>query len=192
MSINEIMQRVSRGGRDGVRKTELKKEFQNASFEEAIELMIRNGDIVMDRKGTSYYLWKTENYLGFLLTTDPKFRLLYNKIEETKILVAKNTTRKDSAVITDASYGMIQAPLDKDTFKQEFDFALRKHSSSTGWVPLTRIREEMETKYNLGREEFYSQVEEITNKEYDSYELSSGGVEGIMVRGILHGFVRCI
>jgi hypothetical protein len=26
----------------------------------------------------------------------------------------------------------------------------------------------------------------------DKYELSTGGQEGVMVRGLLHGFVRCI
>jgi hypothetical protein len=50
----------------------------------------------------------------------------------------------------------------------------------------------MEKKYNLKRDEFYAQVEEMTNKEYDTYELSTGGIEGITVRGLVHGFVRCI
>ena len=50
----------------------------------------------------------------------------------------------------------------------------------------------MGKRYNIGQEEFYSLVENMTNKEYNTYELSSGGSEGITVRGLLHGFVRCI
>jgi hypothetical protein len=82
--------------------------------------------------------------------------------------------------------------LDKDKFRKEFDLVLRKCSGSSGWVLLSTIREEMERKYNLRREDFYAQVKEMTNREYDTYELSSGGIEGITVRGLLHGFVRCI
>ena len=81
---------------------------------------------------------------------------------------------------------------DKDIFRQEFDIVLRKTPGSSGWVLLSRIREEMEKKYNIGQEEFYALVEDMTNKEYNTYELSSGGSEGITVRGLLHGFVRCI
>ena len=81
---------------------------------------------------------------------------------------------------------------DKEMFRQEFDTALRRNPSTSGWVLLSRIREEMGKKCNIGQEEFYTLVENMTNKEYNTYELSSGGSEGITVRGLLHGFVRCI
>jgi hypothetical protein len=32
----------------------------------------------------------------------------------------------------------------------------------------------------------------LTNTYHDEYELSTGGTEGIMVRGLLHGLVRGI
>ncbi|MGC2387424.1 MAG: hypothetical protein WA460_10120, partial [Nitrososphaeraceae archaeon] len=93
----------------------------------------------------------------------------------------------------DYSFGMDQiSNLDKDKFRNEFDLVLRKCSGSSGWVLLSTIREEMERKYDLRREDFYAQVKEMTNREYNTYELSSGGIEGITVRGLLHGFVRCI
>ncbi len=34
MSTNEIMHRISQGGEKGVRKTELKKEFQHTSIDD--------------------------------------------------------------------------------------------------------------------------------------------------------------
>lgn len=202
MSTNEIMQKISQGGREGVRKTEITKEFQKAFIDDAIESLLKNGSIVMEKKGSAYYLWQSDYYLEYLLTTDTKFKLLYNRIEETKVLLENSLGQGLVSADANASMNCSHDPsvtsgahcnsFDYDKFRQEFDLALRRYSGSSGWVPLSSIREEMERKCNLGPEEFYAKVEEMTNKEYDSYELSSGGIEGITVRGLLHGFVRCI
>lgn len=214
MSTNEIMHRISQGGEKGVRKTELKNEFQNTSIDDGIGSLIRNGDIVMDKKGTAYYLWRADEYTKYLLTTDTKFKLLYSRIEEMKTHLedkirngnssrdmgrTKNASNDNLGSFegrnnsVDYSIGMDQiSNLDKDKFRKEFDLVLRKYSGSSGWVLLSTIREEMERKYDLRREDFYAQVKEMTNREYNTYELSSGGIEGITVRGLLHGFVRCI
>lgn len=214
MSTNEIMHRISQGGEKGVRKTELKKEFQNTSIDDGIGSLIKNGDIVMDKKGTAYYLWRADDYTKYLLTTDTKFKLLYSRIEEMKTHLeakirnggssgdtggTKNSSNDELGSFEgrnnslDYSFGMDQiSNLDKDKFRNEFDLVLRKCSGSSGWVLLSTIREEMERKYDLRREDFYAQVKEMTNREYNTYELSSGGIEGITVRGLLHGFVRCI
>lgn len=214
MSNSEIIHRISLGGRNGVKKTELRKEFQNTAIDDVIESLLKSGEIVMDKKGTAYYLWQANNYLEYLLTTDTKFKLLYSTIEETKILLENNIRQgvatADSSkpqncfndtVNTSEDHGNslnhvlepgLVNSIDKGKFRQEFDLALRRYSNSSGWVPLSTIREEMEKKYNLKRDEFYAQVEEMTNKEYDTYELSTGGIEGITVRGLVHGFVRCI
>lgn len=211
MSNSQVIQRISLGGRNGVKKTELRKEFQNTAIDDVIESLLKSGEIVMDKKGTAYYLWQADNYLEYLLTTDTKFKLLYNTIEETKILLENNI--KQSVATANSSkaqnsfsdtvntsenspnHGLeldLVNSFDKDKFRQEFNLTLRRYSNSSGWVPLSIIREEMEKKYNLKRDEFYAQVEEMTNKEYDTYELSTGGIEGITVRGLVHGFVRCI
>jgi hypothetical protein len=208
------MHRISQGGEKGVRKTELKKEFQNTSIDDGIGSLIRNGDIVMDKKGTAYYLWRADDYTKYLLTTDTKFKLLYSRIEEMKTHLEdkirngnssrdmgwnKNASNdnlgslEDRSNSLDYSIGMDQiSNLDKDKFRKEFDLVLKKCSGSSGWVLLSTIREEMERKYDLKQEDFYAQVKEMTNREYETYELSSGGIEGITVRGLLHGFVRCI
>lgn len=195
MSSNEIVDRISQAGEKGVRKTELKKEFQNSPFEDEIGSLIGSGDIVMDKKGTAYYLWRPDGYMKYLLTTDTKFRLLYNKVEEMKIQTEDRFRNSFESWNKSVSYPTRikqVSNLENDNFRKEFDSVLKKCSGSSGWVLLSRIREEMERKYNLRQEEFYSLVKEITDREYDAYELSSGGTEGITIRGLLHGFVRCI
>jgi predicted nucleic-acid-binding protein len=214
VSNSEIINRISLGGTDGVKKVELRKEFQNTHIDDVIESLLKSGEIVMDKKGTAHYLWQADNYLEYLLTTDTKFKLLYNGIEEMKILLENSNIQ--SAATADSSKAQNRVndtlniseghgnslnhvlesdlvnSLDKGKFRQEFDLALRRHSNSSGWVPLSTIKEDMKKKYDLKHDEFYAQVEEMTNEEYDAYELSTGGVEGITVRGLLHGFVRCI
>jgi hypothetical protein len=214
VSSNEIVDRISQAGEKGVRKIELKKEFQNSPFEDEIESLIGNGDIVMDKKGTAYYLWRSDDYMKYMLTTDTKFRLLYNKIEEMKVQLKDRFENGGYFRDTDDSKSIynydsrsfeswnnsVKYPakidqisnFDNDNFRKEFDSVLKKCSGSSGWVLLSRVREEMERKYNLRQEDFYSLVKEITDREYDTYELSSGGTEGITIRGLLHGFVRYI
>jgi len=207
VSNSEIINRISLGGTDGVKKVELRKEFQNTPIDDIIESLLKTGEIVMDKKGTAHYLWQADNYLEYLLTTDTKFKLLYNGIAEMKILLENSNIQ--SAATADSSKAQnhvndtgdslnhvlesdLVNSLDKGKFRQEFDLALRRHSNSSGWVPLSTIKEDMKKKYDLKHDEFYAQVEEMTNEEYDAYELATGGVEGITVRGLLHGFVRCI
>jgi hypothetical protein len=214
VSTNEVMHKISLSGRNGIKRTEIRKEFQNIAIEEVVESLLKKGEVVMDKKGTAYNLWQADNYLQYLLMTDTRFRLLYDTVEETKRLVenkikqnaiptpadsTKSPSNNTEAAFEDATDRFDSVPerleeitFDKEMFRQEFDTALRRNPSTSGWVLLSRIREEMGKKCNIGQEEFYTLVENMTNKEYNTYELSSGGSEGITVRGLLHGFVRCI
>jgi hypothetical protein len=79
-----------------------------------------------------------------------------------------------------------------DEFKEEFDVALATSGTSIGWIELAKIRNKMCDSCKISSDEFYRLVSELTSKHQDKYELSTGGGEGVMVRGILHGFVRCI
>ena len=208
------MHKISLSGRNGIKRTEIRKEFQNIAIEEVVESLLKKGEVVMDKKGTAYYLWQADNYLQYLLMTDTRFRLLYDTVEVTKRLVenkikqnaiptpadsTKSPSNNTEAAFEDATDRFDSVPerleeitFDKEMFRQEFDTALRRNPSTSGWVLLSRIREEMGKKCNIEQEEFYTLVENMTNKEYNTYELSSGGSEGITVRGLLHGFVRCI
>lgn len=77
-------------------------------------------------------------------------------------------------------------------FKEEFDVALANSGSSVGWIELANIRNKICDSCNISSDEFYRLVGELTTIHQDKYELSTGGREGVMVRGLLHGFVRCI
>jgi hypothetical protein len=77
-------------------------------------------------------------------------------------------------------------------FKEQFDLALSNSASSIGWIELADIRNNICSSCNISSDEFYRLVGELTSIDQDKYELSTGGREGVMVRGLLHGFVRCI
>jgi hypothetical protein len=77
-------------------------------------------------------------------------------------------------------------------FKEEFDVTLANSGSSIGWIELANIRNKICDSCNISSDEFYRLVGELTSMHQDKYELSTGGREGVMVRGLLHGFVRCI
>ena len=207
MSKSEVMHRISLSGRNGIKKTEIKKEFQHMSVDEIVESLLETREVVMDKKGTAFYLWEAENYLQHILTTDTKFRLLYRKIEELKVILESNLDQKMITPVSLATgytsqyaldrpaHDLFQdqrVAIDKDQFERDFRLVLQHNSSTSGWVSLLKIREEMNEKYRVTREDFYSLVEEIANKDYETYELSSGGSEGIILRGLLHGFIRCI
>lgn len=147
-----------------------------------------------------------------MLNSDPKFRLTYEAIKTLEQSVNKTSDglAKTVEMLVDNISNLSKSTIEKnghsssqiilsgpltiqlDQFKNEFDIAVANYSSSIGWVELAKIRNELYTKYNLSNEEFYSLVEQLTNKYQDKYELSTGGTEGLTVRGLLHGLVRCI
>ena len=202
-----MMHRISLSGRNGIKRTEIKKEFQHMPVDEIVESLLETRKLVMDKKGTAFYLWEAENYLQHILTTDTKFGILYRKIEELKVILKSNLEQR---MITPVSLARGYTPqyaldrparnlfqdrrvaIDKDQFERDFRLVLQHNSSTSGWVSLLKIREEMNEKYGVTREDFYSLVEEIANRDYETYELSSGGSEGITLRGLIHGFIRCI
>lgn len=201
------MHRISLSGRNGIKKTEVKKEFQHMPVDEIVESLLETRKLVMGKKGTAFYLWEAENYLQHILTTDTKFGILYRKIEELKVILESNVEQRMITPVSLArgytSQYALDRParnlfqdhrvaIDKDQFERDFRLVLQHNSSSSGWVSLLKIREEMNEKYGVTREDFYSLVEEIANRDYETYELSSGGSEGITLRGLLHGFIRCI
>ena len=201
------MHRISLSGPNGIKRTEIKKEFQHIPVDEIVESLLETRKLVMDKKGTAFYLWEAENYLQHILTTDTKFGILYRKIEELKVILESNVEQRMITPVSLArgytSQYALDRParnlfqdhrvaIDKDQFERDFRLILQHNSSTSGWVSLLKIREEMNEKYGVTREDFYSLVEEIANRDYETYELSSGGSEGITLRGLLHGFIRCI
>jgi hypothetical protein len=88
--------------------------------------------------------------------------------------------------------GVQMGTMSVDDFKEQFDVALASSGSSIGWIELADIRNKICDSCNISSGEFYRLVRELTSMHQDKYELSTGGQEGVMVRGLLHGFVRCI
>jgi hypothetical protein len=213
MSVEEkLIQRIIAAGSLGVKKTELRKEFAEAETDTILEDMVTHGDVFIDKKGATYYCWSKDHYFQSLLNSDPKFRLTYEAIKSLEQSVNKTSDglAKTIEMLVDNISNLAKSTIEKnghsssqivlsgpltmqlEQFKNEFDIAAANYSSSIGWVELAKIRNELYTKYSLSNEEFYSLVEQLTNKYQDKYELSTGGNEGLMVRGLLHGLVRCI
>jgi hypothetical protein len=213
MSVEQkLIQRIISAGSLGVKKTELRKEFAETETDTILEDMVTHGDVFIDKKGAAYYCWSKDYYFQSLLNSDPKFRLTYEAIKSLEQSVNKTSDglAKTVGMLVDNISNLSKSTIEKnghsssqivlsgpltmqlEQFKNEFDLAVANYSSSIGWVELVKIRNELYTKYNLSNEEFYNLVEELTNKYQDKYELSTGGNEGLMVRGLLHGLVRCI
>jgi hypothetical protein len=213
MSAEEkLTERIILSGSLGVKKTDLRKEFAGEDIDSILEDIITRGDIYIDKKGAAYYCWHRDYYLQSLLNSDAKFRVIYEAIKSLEQSV--NRTSDALAKTVEANTNDVISALSKlnkeevesqilekslgadlgiqlDQFKNEFDSSVSNYSNSIGWVELAKVRNELCTKHNISDDEFYHLVEQLINS-YEKYELSTGGEEGITIRGLLHGFVRCI
>ena len=212
-SEESVAQRIISSGSLGVKKTDLRKEFAESQIDTILENMVTDGDIFIDKKGAAYYCWHKDHYFQSLLNSDPKFRLTYEAIKSVEQSVnrtsdglaktieslantisnlSKSTIEKNEPVVSEKIQNDQLLTIQFDQFKNEFDIAIANYSNSIGWVELAKIRNELCSMYNISNEEFYHLVEQLTNKYQEKYELSTGGYEGVTIRGLLHGFVRCI
>jgi hypothetical protein len=117
---------------------------------------------------------------------------LANNISNLARLVMEIKSEQSLEALAPAEASKSKRSMSVYEFKKEFDVSLANSSSSIGWVELAKIRNELCDKCSLSTDEFYRLVEEMVGQNQDRYELSTGGGEGVMVRGLLHGFVRCI
>lgn len=212
-SEESVAQRIISSGSLGVKKTDLRKEFAESQIDTILENMVTDGDIFIDKKGAAYYCWHKDHYFQSLLNSDPKFRLTYEAIKSleqsfnrtsdglaktieslanTISNLSKSTIEKNEPVVSEKIQSDQLLTIQFEQFKNEFDIAISNYSNSIGWVELAKIRNELCSMYNISNEEFYHLVEQLTNKYQEKYELSTGGYEGVTIRGLLHGFVRCI
>ena len=220
----KLVNRILSAGSAGIRKSDLRKEFGDIDI--ALEAMISNGDVFVDKRANAYYCFHKNHYIQSLLNSEPRFRLTYDMIKSLEESVsssnkelahrvetlANNISNLTRFVLETRTYlqrSSLQqqkfggnVPISSEVrnrtmmsahdFKEKFDVALSNSGSSIGWIELARIRNELCEKYDVSPDEFYRLVGELTNLNQDKYELSTGGSEGVMVRGLLHGFVRCI
>jgi len=193
-----VLEKILSTGSNGIKKSDLKKEFTSFDLDQTLENLVNNGKVCVDKKGAAYYCWTAEVYVKHLNRVDPKFRILLERI---KIIERKLDTQSNS--VKDALNGLIEvlksenseipkALVNLDNFKIEFDTILSRSTSSIGWIELGNVRSELGQKFDLDKNEFYELVEQLVNSYQNEYELSTGGSEGLILRGLLHGFVRGI
>jgi hypothetical protein len=193
-----VLEKILSTGSNGIKKSDLKKEFTSFDLDQTLENLVNNGKVCVDKKGAAYYCWTAEVYVKHLNSVDPKFRILLERI---KIIERKLDTQSNS--VKDALNGLIEvlksenselpkALVNLDNFKIEFDTILSRSTSSIGWIELGNVRSELGQKFDLDKNEFYELVEQLVNSYHNEYELSTGGSEGLILRGLLHGYVRGI
>lgn len=193
-----VLEKILSTGSNGIKKSDLKKEFTSFDLDQTLENLVNNGKVCVDKKGAAYYCWTAEVYVKHLNSVDPKFRILLERI---KIIERKLDTQSNS--VKDALNGLIEvlksenselpkAPVNLDNFKIEFDTILSRSTSSIGWIELGNVRSELSQKFDLDKNGFYELVEQLVNSYQNEYELSTGGSEGLILRGLLHGYVRGI
>ena len=219
-----ITQRVLTAGIEGIKKSDLRKEFSAVNMDDILEHLVAAGNICVEKKGQAYYCWHREHYLEKLLKSDPRFRLSYEvarSLEHTinttsdslaismeKLSENISSFLKENKTITKEMQGDqdnnrddhdSHIPADRqvvlmqlDQFKNIFDDVLSKHSDSLRWMELAKIRAEICDDFAITSDQFYNLVEQLTNQYPNTYELSSGGREGLMLRGLIHGLVRYI
>jgi hypothetical protein len=200
----EVLDRILSEGFTGIKKSDLKKEFASTdlNFDSVLENLVSTRRVFIEKKGTSYYCWGSDAYIEYLRNNDTKFRLLFEGISsvdknlESRIVALENligsTIKKDDLSPETESAASYNSILNVDNFKREFDTVLAKSTDSLGWIELVDIRNHISNKYKISQNKFYELVGELTNTYREEYELSTGGNEGVMVRGLLHGYVRGI
>jgi hypothetical protein len=212
-----IVDTINSFGSIGIKKTELKKQYAIENFDILLDELNQEDKICISKKGTSIYCWSKEFFLDYLLSSDLKFKYLYNYIStiqnkinnysdsifkyieniDCELLEIKNSFNHIGEKIDDLNLKLqknsnaINA-FSLDDFKDNFNRILGEKSTSIGWVELSSIKNEICHIYNISDNEFYEYVRTITELSPEKYELSSGGYEGVILRGIVHGFVRCI
>ena len=193
-----VLEKILSTGSNGIKKSELKREFTSFDLEQTLENLVNDGKVCVDKKGAAYCCWTSEVYLKHLNNVDPKFRIL---IERINFIERKLDSHSNS--VKEAINGLIEllktesteshkSLVNLDNFKIEFDTVLSKSNSSIGWIELGQVRDELGQKFDLSKNEFYELVEQLVNAYHNEYELSTGGNEGLILRGLLHGYVRGI
>jgi hypothetical protein len=214
---DDIFNAINSFGSVGIKKTELKKKYAINDFDNLLDELIDEDRICISKKGTFLYCWSKTFYLSYLISSDLKFKYLYesmnniqNKINdysdsvfkyieniEGELIELKNSFNNVVDRINDSNLKSIKNDdyfnsMSLDDFKENFDKILMQKSSSIGWVDLSSIKNEICQLHDLTDNEFYKYVCTIVEMSPEKYEVSSGGYEGVVLRGIIHGFVRRI
>lgn len=226
MSNDKLCKRIESAGVQGIRRMKLRREFGTKAGK-AIDELLSQGLIFTEKKGGTITYWSKDNYMQHLVSSDPKFKLIYDMYSNTNSKISSKISKISNNLDTKVSN--ITSEIDKkvsselnrkvadivtevkattppikdddnhngnhltlDQFKMEFDRTITEIPTPIDWVELAMIRERVCGKYSISKQNFYSLASQLFDQFNNRYELSSGGNEGVIVRGLVHGFVRCI
>ena len=215
MSLEEkIFDKIFSSGVSGLKKTDLTKEFASVNLDNILNTWIKENKIIVSKKGSTNYCWHKDSYFQYLVDSDPKFKYTLELLKEVQIsfqnlstsidrhvekLEGKMIVLMDSILATttnshtfENSIPNPQKVINLQSFSEDFDLTICKYSDSIGWVPLATLRNDLSIKYEISEKEFYDLAEQLVNENRSKYELSTGGNEGIMIRGLVYGYVRCL
>ena len=215
MSLEEkIFDKIFSSGVSGLKKTDLTKEFASVDLDNILNTWIKQNKIIISKKGSTNYCWHKDSYFQYLVDSDPKFKYTLELLKEVQIsfqslstsidrhvekLEGKMIVLMDSILATttnshtfENSIPNPQKVINLQSFSEDFDLTICKYSDSIGWVPLATLRNDLSNKYEISEKEFYDLAEQLVNENRSKYELSTGGNEGIMIRGLVYGYVRCL
>lgn len=176
---SQILEKVQASGVCGIKKAELKKIF-GKDCESSLNELLRDDKVIVDNKGIAHFVWSKENYVSHISENDPKFKIISSVVKNLEHSV--NQLKNEFATKGPAS--------SNHDFQNQFDNAISDLSTSLGWVSFSEIRKKVCESCDLTTEKFYAMVSSLINENSSRYEISTGGQEGIQVRGLLHGYVR--
>jgi hypothetical protein len=185
---NEVLERIASAGLNGIKKAELKKTF-GKDCDNILQNLIDKGQIFVAKKGVTYFAWTRDNYILHLSQNDPKFKIALNMVMGVNHSVAKVKEHNNTGEAVTKIYQQNVVNQESD-FKVEFDRRLTESSTSIGWAPFSEIRKKICESKRISSENFYAMATDLVERYRGKYEISSGGQEGIIMRGLVHGYVR--
>ncbi|VVC05016.1 Uncharacterised protein [uncultured archaeon] len=185
----EILQRIESAGVTGIKKADLKKTY-GKDCEEIIERLQKEEKIFIEKKGVAYFVWIKDNYILHLTENDPKFKLMLNMVVGVSHSISKLKEQTYTLRQEMEDLSLQDNAEESVDFEREFNQCLCESGTSVGWAPFSKIREKMCQTKNLSKEKFYTLATNLIEKHRERYEISSGGPEGVVVRGLVHGYVR--
>jgi len=184
-----VLERIVSAGLNGIKKAELKKTF-GKNCDNILQKLIDTEQIFVEKKGVAYFVWTRDNYVSYLSQNDPKCKIVLSMTKGKGHSTAK--ANKYANNIRDKVNKIPQQNVvgQESDFKAEFDRRLTESSTSIGWAPFSDIRKKICDSKKISPENFYSMAAELVERHRERYEVSSGGQEGIIMRGLVHGYVR--
>jgi|SRR5205807_5578562 len=184
----KVLERISFAGLNGIKKVELKKTF-GKDCDEALQNLLDTEQIFIEKKGTTYFVWTRDNYISHLSQNDLNVKIvLKNMGKSYSVTRVKEHVNNKSETINKRSQQNVASQ--ESDFKVEFDRRLTESSTSIGWAPFSDIRKKICESKKISPENFYYMATELVERHRERYEISSGGQEGIIMRGLVHGYVR--